>query len=454
MTVGSPLGLMVSFAMPLLLGNLFQQLYNMADAAIVGRYLGSNALAGVGVSSSVQFLVIGFCLGVCSGFGICVAQRFGARDLSDMRRYVYHALILTAVISLVVTTATALLTPQILHLLNTPEDIYKEAYDYLFVVFLGIPFIMLYNVLSAILRAVGDSRTPFIFLVFSTILNIGLDIFCIVVLKMGVLGASVATVTAQAVSGILCALVIVKNFEILRVRQEDRRLDREHFVRLIMMAVPMGLQFSITAIGSMVMQAANNSLGSVYVSGFTAGMKIKQLAMCPFDALANAVATFAGQNYGAGRIDRVKKGFSEGVAMGVGYGVLIGVVLFFFGRDMSMLFVDAREAAVLDAAGLYLARLGMFYWALGILNVSRMTTQGLGFAGRTIFSGVMEMIARITMALVFVPKYGYDAITWSDQVAWCAGILYILPMSIICIKKIERKLVSAGDGLLEMEGLN
>ena len=454
MTVGSPLGLMVSFAMPLLLGNLFQQLYNMADAAIVGRYLGSNALAGVGVSSSVQFLVIGFCLGVCSGFGICVAQRFGARDLSDMRRYVYHALILTAVISLVVTTATALLTPQILHLLNTPEDIYKEAYDYLFVVFLGIPFIMLYNVLSAILRAVGDSRTPFIFLVFSTILNIGLDIFCIVVLKMGVLGASVATVTAQAVSGILCALVIVKNFEILRVGQEDRRLDREHFVRLIMMAVPMGLQFSITAIGSMVMQAANNSLGSVYVSGFTAGMKIKQLAMCPFDALANAVATFAGQNYGAGRIDRVKKGFSEGVAMGVGYGVLIGVVLFFFGRDMSMLFVDAREAAVLDAAGLYLARLGMFYWALGILNVSRMTTQGLGFAGRTIFSGVMEMIARITMALVFVPKYGYDAITWSDQVAWCAGILYILPMSIICIKKIERKLVSAGDGLLEMEGLN
>ena len=453
MTVGSPLGLMVSFAMPLLLGNLFQQLYNMADAAIVGRYLGSNALAGVGVSSSVQFLVIGFCLGVCSGFGICVAQRFGARDLSDMRRYVYHALILTAVISLVVTTATALLTPQILHLLNTPEDIYKEAYDYLFVVFLGIPFIMLYNVLSAILRAVGDSRTPFIFLVFSTILNIGLDIFCIVVLKMGVLGASVATVTAQAVSGILCALVIVKNFEILRVGQEDRRLDREHFVRLIMMAVPMGLQFSITAIGSMVMQAANNSLGSVYVSGFTAGMKIKQLAMCPFDALANAVATFAGQNYGAGRIDRVKKGFSEGVAMGVGYGVLIGVVLFFFGRDMSMLFVDAREAAVLDAAGLYLARLGMFYWALGILNVSRMTTQGLGFAGRTIFSGVMEMIARITMALVFVPKYGYDAITWSDQVAWCAGILYILPMSIICIKKIERKLASAGDGLLEMERL-
>lgn len=443
MTVGSPFKLMVSFAVPLLLGNLFQQLYNMADAAIVGRTLGSNALAGVGVSSSVQFLVIGFCLGVCSGFGICVAQRFGARDMGDMRRYVYHALILTAIIAAVVTTATAILTPQILNLLNTPDDIYREAYDYLFVIFLGIPFTMLYNVLAAILRAVGDSRTPFLFLVFSTVLNISLDIFFIIVLKIGVLGASVATITAQAVSGVMCAVLIVKKFEILRIGKEDMELDRSHFIRLIVMAVPMGLQFSITAIGSMVMQAANNSLGSVYVSGFTAGMKIKQLAMCPFDALANAVATFAGQNYGAGRIDRIKRGYREGIVMGVSYGIAIGVVLYFFGRDMSMLFVEASEADVLDMAGIYLARLGFFYWALAILNVARMTTQGLGFAGRTIFSGLMEMIARIVMAVVFVPLYGYDAITWSDQVAWCAGIAYILPMSLICIRHIEKKLTKS-----------
>ena len=450
MTVGPPLGLMVSFAVPLLLGNLFQQLYNMADAAIVGRTLGSNALAGVGVSSSVQFLVIGFCLGVCSGFGICVSQRFGARDMGDMRRYVYHSLILTGIIAAIVTISTAILTPQILHLLNTPDNIYKEAYDYLFVIFLGIPFTMLYNVLSAILRAVGDSRTPFVFLVFSTILNIALDVFCIVILNMGVLGASVATVTAQAVSGILCGIVIIRRFEILHIRKEDRVLDRGHFIRLIVMAVPMGLQFSITAIGSMVMQAANNSLGSVYVSGFTAGMKIKQLAMCPFDALANAVATFAGQNYGAGKIDRIKQGFREGLAMGIGYGLAIGAVLFFFGRDMSMLFVDSSEAEVLDAAGLYLARLGLFYWALGILNVSRMTTQGLGFAGRTILSGTMEMIARIVTAFVFVPIYRYDAITWCDQTAWCAGVLYILPMCLVCIRNIEKKMkepvVPAMDG--------
>ncbi|MBR1913832.1 MAG: MATE family efflux transporter [Lachnospiraceae bacterium] len=442
MTVGSPLRLMVSFAVPLLLGNLFQQMYNMIDAAIVGRVLGTNALAGVGASSSVQFLVIGFCLGVCSGFGIPVAQRFGARDHDDMRRYVYHALILTLILSVIVTAVTAALTPQILHLLNTPDNIYKEAFDYLFVIFLGIPFTMLYNILSSILRAVGDSRTPFIFLVISTFLNIAMDLLFIVEFGMGVMGASIATITAQAISGLLCGVLIVKRFEILWIKKEHRVLSRQHFMRLISMGVPMGLQFSITAIGSMVMQAANNSLGSVYVSGFTAGMKIKQLAMCPFDALANAVATFAGQNYGAGNMKRIRTGFWEGIALGVGYGVLIGVVLFFFGRDMSMLFVKASEADVLDAAGLYLARLGLFYWALGILNVSRMVTQGLGFAGRTIFSGMMEMIARIVMALVFVPLFRYDAITWSDQAAWVSGILYILPMSLICMRHIEKKLVA------------
>lgn len=440
MTMGSPLRLMVSFALPLLMGNLFQQLYNMVDAAIVGRYLGPDALAGVGASSSVQFLVIGFCLGVCSGFGIPVAQRFGARDMGDMRRYVYHALVLTGVLAVIVTSVTAVLTPQILHLLNTPDNIYNEAYDYLFVIFLGIPFTMLYNVLSSILRAVGDSRTPFIFLVISTVLNIALDLLFILTLGMGVMGASIATITAQAVSGLLCGVLILKKFDILWLRREDRVLDRQHFVKLAAMGVPMGLQFSVTAVGSMVMQAANNSLGSVYVSGFTAGMKIKQLAMCPFDALANAVATFAGQNFGSGDMKRVRTGFREGVLMGVGYGILIGIVLFFFGRSMSMMFVDASETAVLDAAGLYLARLGLFYWALGILNVSRMVTQGLGFAGRTIFSGLTEMIARIVVAFVFVPRYGFDAITWSDQVAWISGIFYIFPMCLICIRSIEKKL--------------
>ena len=440
MTVGSPAKLMLRFAVPLLFGNLFQQLYNMVDAMIVGRALGANALAGVGSTASVQFLVIGFCLGVCSGFGIPVAQRFGAKDYSDMRTYVFQSVMATSALAVIVTLLTTVLTHRILHILKIPADIYDNAYIYLFIIFAGIPFTLLYNLLSSILRAIGDSKTPFIFLIISSFLNIVLDLVFIITLKAGVAGAAIATIIAQAVSGIACLVLIIKKYEILWLKKEDRKYNRKHMLNLIIMGVPMGLQFSITAIGSMVMQAANNSLGSIYVSGFTAGMKIKQLAMCPFDALANAVSTFAGQNYGAGKADRIKQGLKEGILIGIAYGILIGLVLFFFGRTMSILFVSASETEVLDAAGLYLRRLGCFYWALAILNVTRMTTQGLGYSGRAVFSGVSEMIARIAVSVIFVPLFAYDAITFADQAAWVSGCLYIAPTCFYCVRLSAEKI--------------
>ncbi len=440
MTEGSPLKLMLRFALPLLLGNLFQQTYNMMDAMIVGRILGSNALAGVGATTSVQFLVFGFCMGVCSGFGIPIAQRFGAEDHRDMRRFIWHSLVMTAVLAFCATVLTTVFTPQILDLLSTPDNIRDDAYAYLFIIFLGIPFTLLYNLLSSILRAVGDSRTPFLFLAVSTVLNIALDLFCILVLELGVAGAAIATVTAQAVSGILCLILIVRKYEILWIAKDERRWDQRHMRMLITMGVPMGLQYSITAIGSMVMQSANNSLGSVYVSGFTAGAKLKQLTMCPFDAIANAIATFAGQNYGAGKPDRIRKGFRQGLLLSIAYGIGIGLVMFFFGRTCSMLFISASETEVLDAAGLYIGRIGLFYWSLAILNVSRMTTQGLGFSGRTILSGAIEMVARIIVSLFFVPVFGFGAITFADQAAWLAADLYILPMCLHCIGTASKKI--------------
>ena len=440
MTQGNPMKLMIKFAIPLILGNLFQQLYNMVDAMIVGRRLGTLSLAGVGATSSVQFLVMGFCIGICAGFGIPVAQKFGAKDYHEMRRYIYHAMLLTVGFAAVVTLLTTIFTHSILRFLKTPQDIYHEAYIYLFILFAGIPFTLLYNLLASILRAVGDSKTPFLFLILSSVINIVLDLFFIIVLKIGVAGAALATVIAQAISGICCLILIVKKYDILKITGDDRELDGKHFKMLIIMGVPMGLQFSITAIGSMVMQSANNSLGTVYVSGFTAAMKIKQLAMCPFDAIANAVATFAGQNLGASETDRIRKGVRQGVFLGVSYGIAIGAVLFFFGRPMSMLFVAAEETAVLDAAGIYLRRLGLFYWTLGFLNITRMTTQGLGYSGRAIFSGVSEMFARIIVSVLFVPHFGFDAITFADQTAWVAGCLYIVPTCIHCINLSVKKL--------------
>ncbi len=300
MIKGSPLKSMLQFALPLLVGNLLQQTYNIIDAAIVGQVLGAQALASVGASTSVQFLVLGFCMGSCTGFGIPVAKYFGAGDHKRMKDFIFNGAILTAVIAVIVTTLCAVLCPWILHMLSVQSDIYANAYIYLMIIFLGIPFTLLYNYLSSILRAVGDSRTPFIFLAFSAVLNIFLDLFFIVVAKWGCAGAAFATIASQAISGILCLFVIIRRMKILWLSKENRVIKKDAIAELLQMGLPTGLQFSITAIGSMVMQSANNGLGGDYVSGFTAGVKLKQFTLCPFDAIGTAVSVFCSQNLGAG----------------------------------------------------------------------------------------------------------------------------------------------------------
>lgn len=434
MVNGNPLKLILTFSLPLLLGNLFQQTYNMVDAAIVGQTLGANALAAVGASSSIQFLVLGFCMGTCVGFGIPVAQRFGAEDYEGLRKYVFHGAFWAVVIAIVMTLVTCFLCTLILQALQVPDEIFQMAYEYLIVIFIGIPFTILYNYLSSILRAIGDSKTPFLFLAMSAILNIFLDFFCILNLHWGVAGAAIATIVSQAISGILCLILIIRKFQILHPHKEDCVLNKTISKDLLVMGMPMGLNYSITAIGSMVMQSANNSLGTVYVSGFTAGMKIKQFMMCPFDAIATAVSTFASQNYGAQKSERIKTGIKQGTMVGVGYGILAGIVLIFFGRTLSLLFVSADETAVLDASALYLRRMGMFWWSLGFLNVMRTSVQGLGYAPRAVFAGVVEMVCRCAVALIFVPIFQYDAITFCDQCAWLGGIIYIIPVCIFTVK--------------------
>lgn len=439
MTEGKPLKLILQFALPLLAGNIFQQTYNMADAAIVGNYLGTKALASVGASASVQFLVMGFCIGICCGFGIPIAQRFGAKDYNAMHSCMFHAGFLTLIVAAVLTISCALLCPSILHILSTPDDIYQDSYIYLLILFLGIPFTMLYNLLSGILRSVGDSKTPFMFLVISTILNILLDLFCIIVLKWGCAGAAIATITAQACSGILCFIYMWKKFPVLKLSKKDCKVKGNVTANMLMMGVPMGLQYSVTAIGSMVMQSANNGLGSVYVSGFTAGMRIKQFAMCPFDAIATAVSTFCSQNLGAGKPERIKKGLRDGIITGVLYGLFAGTILILFGGMLSRMFISADETEVLAASAKYLFCLGFFYWALGILNVCRMTVQGIGYPGRAILSGVVEMVARIATSKIFVPLYGFTAICFADQSAWVSAVIYIVPVCFLCIKKVSTK---------------
>ena len=439
MTEGNPAALIVSFMLPLLLGNIFQQAYNMVDGMIVGQMLGADALAAVGSSSSVQFLILGLCIGTCAGFSIPISQRFGAGDEEGVRRYVYHSIILSAVLAVVMTTVTAILCMPILRLMQTPADILADAYSYLFIIFLGIPFTVLYNMTAGMLRAVGNSRAPFVFLAVSTFLNIFLDMFCIAVLHWGCAGAAIATIASQALSGFFCLIYILRKVPLLYAGRVERRLDGATAKTLVAMGIPMGLQYSITAIGSMVMQASNNSLGSVYVSGFTAGTKLKQLFLCPYDAMATSIATFISQNYGALRMDRVKKGLRQTLVMSVLYGAAAGTILILFGKNLSMLFLSADNAASLDASVRYLRCMGYLFWILGFLHCFRNELQALGYPGRAMLAGVIEMGARSFVAMMFVPVFGYTAICWTDQAAWCSATIYLIIMGLASLGKRVRE---------------
>ena len=440
LTTGSPMKLILGFGIPLLFGMLFQQFYNMMDTIIVGKFLGVSALASVGATGSINFMIIGFCMGVCNGFAIPVAQRFGAKDEHGMRKFVANSVWLSIIFAVVMAVLVCVFCRQILELMNTPEDIIDGSYSYIFVIFLGIPATYMYNLLSGIMRSLGDSKTPLYLLIFSSILNIILDLLSIIVLKMGVAGAAWATVIAQAVSGFCCLGVIWKKFPILHVQREEWQPDKLCILNLCNMGIPMGLQFSITAIGSMTMQSANNSLGTIYVSGFTAGLKIKQLMMCPFDAIGATASTFLSQNYGAKKTDRIRQGFKISVALGTLYACVAAIIMIFLGRMMSMMFVSSSEAAVLDASALYLRRMGYFFPVVSLVIVMRMSIQGLGYSGRAMFGGILEMFARSFVAMVFVPMFKFDAITWTDQAAWVVAAVYLGYTSYAVMKHVEQQI--------------
>lgn len=441
MVEGNAFKQILLFMLPLALGSIFQQAYNLADAAIVGQSLGADALAAVGVSSSVQFLVLGFCTGSAQGFAIPIATAFGAKRENEIKQLFYIGFILLFMIACVVTISCALLTNQILLLLKAPADILSNSYWYLFIIFIGIPFTLLYNYLAAVLRSVGDSKTPFLFLAFSSVLNIGLDFFCILSLHWGVPGAAIATVFSQAVSSILCLLLIHKKFPLLHVTAEAKVWDSEKAMHMANMGIPMGLQFSITAVGCMMMQASNNALGSNFVSALAAGQKINNFAMCPFEALGASVSTFISQNLGAGKKDRIYEGLKVGTISALIYSVAAGFILVFLGYNLGMIFVSSSEVNVLSYTAMYLKFVGINYALLGLLYIFRMATQGVGESRLAIQAGVLEMIARTGASLFLVTRLGYTGICIEDPLAWIFADIYIIP---ICFYALKRSFVRYG----------
>ena len=347
MTKGSPFKLILGFAFPMLLGMLFQQFYNLVDTMIVGKTLGVSALAGVGATSSINFMIIGFCMGICNGFAIPVAQQFGAGKYSELRKYVFNGYVCSAVFAVVMTILSVVFCAPILRLLNTPDDIFMHAYNYIVIIFAGIPTVFLYNIVSGIIRSLGDSKTPVYFLVLSSVINIALDFILIIYVKMGVAGAGVATVVSQLISGVGCTIYMYKKFDILKATKQENVVRKRYVVNLCYIGVPMGLQYSITAIGSTILQAAVNGLGSSYVAAMTAGSKMFNFTCCPFDALGSTMATYGGQNVGAGKIDRLGKGIRAAMIIGAAYSVVALVVLFFTTDYIALLFVDAAEVEII-----------------------------------------------------------------------------------------------------------
>lgn len=437
MTTGNSAKQILKFSLPLLIGTVFQQFYNMVDSIIVGKFLGTQPFAAVGMTGSITFFVLGLVFGACSGFAIPVAQDFGAHDEAGVRRCVVNIIHIGVIFGLVMTLATTLLTRQILVWMDTPEELMQDAYDYLFWIFLGIGSLMLYNLLAGILRSLGDSTTPLIFLILSSLLNIGLDVLLVWTLNVGVKGAAIATVVSQLISGLGCLVFMIRKFPMLRLTREDLRPDLPTIRRLSGIGFPMGLQFSITAIGSIILQKSVNALGTTIIASVSAAAKVQNLVVSPMDAFGVSMATFAGQNYGAGKIDRVRRGVRQVFWMLTAYSLLALGIVYFSGSTIALLFVDASETEILACTQHFLIMNGLFYIPLGVIYVLRNTLQGVGFSKIAMLSGLFELVARSVMGLFVVPKFGFNAVCLAHPTAWIMADLILIVLYSILMKRLD-----------------
>ena len=441
LTVGKPLFQILRFALPLVLGTLFQQLYSFADTVIVGRCLGTDALGAVGTTYSLNFLILGFVQGACVGFGIPVAETFGAKDKGGLRKYLFNGALLCVVLSVLFTISTTLMAGPLLQLIHTPEELYADAVLYIRIIFLGIPATVLYNYASSVLRAMGDSQHPFYFLLAASVLNIGLDYLLIVSMGMGVDGAAIATVLSQLLSGGLCAFWFFTRTakqEELTFRGQSSLLSAGHCKRLAYIGFPMGFEYSVSAIGAVIMQDAINLLGSTAVAAQTAGEKIRQMFTLPMESVGMAMATYVGQNHGAHRTDRIQQGIKDGCTIQLTYCVAAWVVIFFVKPYAVGLVLGDADPAVTAGAIQYLAIMSLLFCFHGLLMIFRNTLQGLGYSVQAIISGVGELIGRSLGGLLAVKTgLGYVGICLSNPFAWGLAMLYCMFMVRRVLKREE-----------------
>ncbi len=444
MTVGNPMKLILGFTMPIFIGNVFQQFYNMADAIIVGKFVGNKALAAVGSTSTIMFLIYGFVVGMTAGFTVLTAQKFGAGDMKGMRRTVAGAGILSLVIGLILTILFMTFMKPLLILMNTPSDIFADAYAYIMIISGGILAQMLYNLLSSILRALGNSKLPLLFLIISAVLNILLDLLFIVVFHTGAKGAAIATVIAQGSAGILCLLYIIARIPELHLKKEDLHVGASIYKKQLGIGIPMALQYSITAIGSMMVQSSLNILGSTLVAAFTAASKIDQVVTQAYVAMGTTMATYAAQNMGAGYIKRIREGFKACTIMGIVYSFLAAAFIMTVGKYMTYLFVSEDISLIMSSVDIYLKCIGFFFIPLTIVNVYRNGIQGLGYGILPMMAGVAELIGRGVVAVIAGRMRSYVGVCLAGPAAWILASALLLIMYFHIMKQCEARFTDEG----------
>jgi len=440
MTKGKPLPAILRFCVPLLLGSLFQQFYNMADTIIVGRFVGVTELGAVGSTGSLNFLVIGFVIGICNGFCLPVSRSFGADDLHMMRKYVANAIYLCLFFAVILTVFTALYTRKLLILMSCPASMIDHAYNYISLIFKGIGVTIAYNLLACFLRALGDSKTPLYFLTVAAAINVALDILFIVVFKTGVAGAALATVISQSISVMLCGAFIWKKYKILRPSKKEAKPAPDYMRRQIGIGIPMALQYSITAIGSVMLQSEINKLPEVYISAVALAEKMQVLFTQPFPTVGVTLATYCSQNLGAKKLTRIKKGVQSGFILSGAYCVIAFSLMFFLGGVIAVLFIGDNPAGaeVIKNAHYYLRRNAVFYPFLALIFILRNSLQGLGYSAITIFAGLSELIARTSVAKIFVSRVGFAGACFAGPVAWIFGDTIVIIAFIVVMKKMAK----------------
>lgn len=428
MTTGSPLKSILRFCVPLLIGNLFQQFYNLADSILVGRILGLNAFAAVGTTGALSFLILGFATGSCSGLAIPIAQSFGAGDLEGVRRRTAQLVWLGFGITAIIRLICFFWTDDLLRLMNTPAEIFDDAYRYIFIVFMGVGATMLYNLSSAVLRSLGDSRTPLHFLIAAAVVNVILDILFMKYLHFGVEGAAWATVLSQLASGIACLVYMAKKIPVLNLHHDDMKPDWKRICYMAAIGVPMGLQFAITAVGSIILQGAVNGLGAQAVAAVSAASKVHNVVAAPLETCGIAMATYCGQNLGAGQYARIRRGIWSTTAAAMIYCALAFVFNYSAGRGMATLFVSPSEVMILQDVQKYLVIQSVFYPMLAVIFIFRNGLQGMGYSNQAMMAGVSELIARALVSFGLVGSLGFTAVCYANPAAWlfADGVLLVL----------------------------